>query len=414
MTLALSPSVPLPRHRASRRPSLFDSLKSVCPPLRSAQPAPQTVLHQNPLDGGALDLRIEDGVLHRARHREAKIILVGDTDESLGSLCELLRSDGYSRLRCATEAYAAVNLARSWKPDLVILDLARPHRAGLEMLSKMAQAADDGLFLPILMLSGDASDKVRLRALSLGACDFLLRPFNPSEVQLRVRNLLEARWCQLELSERNGWLEAKLRERTLEIERLQSELKAAQAEMIVRLALAAEMHDPETGHHTRRVGLSASLLAQSVGLHEREVQMIQLAAPLHDIGKIAIPDELLLKPGKLSPEEWDEMKAHCRIGAQVLACGQADLVQVAQRIALFHHEHWDGSGYPMGLCEEQIPLEARILAVADVFDALTHERPYKHAWPIDEALHEIETQSARHFDPQIVAAFRELPHEELV
>jgi len=396
MTSAFPSALPLRRPSASRRPSLFDSLKRARPLLPHApEPWGPSLGEGSSPSARSLELGVGGGMLHEARRREAKIIVVSDGEEDLGSLCALLQADGYARLRCATQARAAVELACSWKPDLVILDLARPRRGGLAMLGKMAQAAGDGLFLPLLMLSGDASDEIRLQ-------------------ELRVRNLLEARWGQLELSERNLWLEETLRTRTLEMERAQTELKAAQAEMIVRLALAAEMHDPETGQHTRRVGLAASLLAQSVGLHEREVEMIQLAAPLHDIGKIAIPDALLLKPGKLSSEEWDEMKTHCRIGAQVLACGQADLVQVAQRIALFHHEHWDGSGYPMGLCGEQIPLEARILAVADVFDALTHERPYKHAWPIDEALHEIETQSARHFDPQIVAAFRELPHEELV
>ena len=418
MTSAFSsgPTFSLRPFRFAGRPSILRSLQRARPLF--ALPSRGRNLHAEQSRQAARALSAIgalDGVMLReARRSEAKIVLLGDTVEGLAVLSELLCQGGYTRQRQTMDASCMAEMAREWKPDLVILDLARPRLWQLEMLGGMAQASEDGLFLPLLMLSGDASDGVRLHALRSGARDFLLRPFSPCEVLLRVSNLLDARWGQLELSEQNRWLDARLRERTRELERSQAELKEAQAEMIVRLTLAAEMHDEETGRHTRRVGLSASLLAQSIGLHEREVAMIQAAAPLHDIGKIAIPDALLLKPGRLSPEEWDEMKTHCRIGAQVLASGQTDLVQVAQRIALFHHEKWDGTGYPMGLRGEQIPLEARILAVSDVFDALTHKRPYKHAWSIDEALHEIESQSERHFDPRIVAAFRELPHESLV
>jgi putative two-component system response regulator len=364
-----------------------------------------------------IERALSDGsVLREVRRREAKIFVVDAVPENVAALQAVLYAGGYTRLRSAPDLYRATTMAHEWQPDLVILDLALPHRGGFDVLGRLRRAAGKKE-VPLLALSGDSTDRRCGRiadVLGLSARDFLARPFDGWSVCERVRSLLEASWARASRHERGEWLQLKVRERARELERSSVEMRESQAEVIVHMALAAEMHDPETGEHTRRVGLAAALLSRGLGLPEREVELLQRAAPLHDIGKIALPDSLLLKPGKLSLEEWEEMKTHCRIGAQVLARGHADLIQVAQRIALFHHEHWDGSGYPLGLKGEEIPLEARILAVADVFDALVHERPYKRAWPIDEAVHEIKKQSGHHFDPRVVAAFMELPHETLL
>jgi PAS domain S-box-containing protein/putative nucleotidyltransferase with HDIG domain len=202
-------------------------------------------------------------------------------------------------------------------------------------------------------------------------------------------------------------LEERVQERT-------AELADSQIEILNRLARAAEYRDDNTGQHTQRVARTSALLAQSLGLPNEQVELIRQAAPLHDVGKIAISDLILLKPGKLTDEEFDTMKTHAALGAALLSDGHSDVVQLAERIAGAHHERWDGKGYPQRLAGEQIPLEGRILAIADVFDALTHERPYKKAWPAAEAVAEITRQSGQQFDPQVVAAFLTLPHEDLL
>ena len=190
-----------------------------------------------------------------------------------------------------------------------------------------------------------------------------------------------------------------------EARRTSRELEEAQFEMLARLAAAAEFRDDDTGQHTRRVGDLSVTIAQHLGLPEAEIELIRLAAPLHDLGKIAIPDAILGKPGKLTGEEFDQMKTHTTIGAEMLAGSPFALVEMAEQIALTHHEKWDGSGYPSGLAGDAIPMAGRIVAVADVFDALTHSRPYKPAWSTADAVAEIQSQSGRHFDPKVLAAF---------
>ena len=192
------------------------------------------------------------------------------------------------------------------------------------------------------------------------------------------------------------------------------ELRESQIEILTRLARAAEFRDDDTGQHTQRVARTSALLARSLGLSEKQIEIIQQAAPLHDVGKISIPDSILLKPGKLTDEEFAIMKSHAAAGAALLSDGHSDVVRMAEHIAGSHHERWDGSGYPRQLAGTAIPLEGRILTVADVFDALTHERPYKKAWPVEEAVQEIKRQSGRQFDPEIVEAFLNLSHHELL
>jgi putative two-component system response regulator len=262
-----------------------------------------------------------------------------------------------------------------------------------------------GAYFPILVVTADITPEAKRRALSAGARDFLSKPFDTTEVLLRIKNLLETRFLHLELQNQNQALEVKVRERTRELEQ-------TQIEILKRLAQAAEFRDDDTGRHTQRVGQLAARLAQDLGLPEHQVELIRLAAPLHDLGKIGIPDHILLKPGRFSSSEYEQMKSHAVIGARILSGGRYPLLRMAEEIAYTHHERWDGSGYPLGLAGEAIALAGRIVAVADTFDALTHERPYKHAWPIADALAEIARQSGEKFDPSVVAALVRLYKQE--
>jgi putative two-component system response regulator len=226
-------------------------------------------------------------------------------------------------------------------------------------------------------------------------------------VLLRVRNLLQTRYLRLELQLHNDLLHERVQQRT-------SELEDAKLEMLDRLALAAEYRDDATGQHADRIGRTSELLALELGLDPAEATLIGHAARLHDIGKIGIADELLLKPGTYSADDFNAMKLHSTIGARILSGSNNELLMMAEQIALTHHERWDGSGYPNGRAGEDIPLPGRIVTVADVFDALTHRRPYKDAWPIEEAVHEIVGASGTKFDPHVVTAFARLDHRSLV
>src|SRR5215208_6787907 len=247
------------------------------------------------------------------------------------------------------------------------------------------------------MLTGDDTPEAKREALSRGAKDFLNKPFHSDEVLLRIGTLLETRFLYLQIQSQNQMLEAKVRERTRELE-------AAQIEIIERLARAAEFRDDNTGQHTERVGQMAALLARQLGLPDAQVSLIRRAAPLHDVGKIGSPDSVLLKMGKLTLEEFDLVKTHTTIGARILSGSRFGVLRLAEEIAFSHHERWDGYGY-VGIRQDQIPLAGRIVAVADVFDALTQKRPYKAAWPVAEAIAEIERQRTRQFDPEIADAF---------
>jgi len=283
------------------------------------------------------------------------------------------------------------------EPDLVFLDLHLPGCDGFHVLECLRSRAPGGDGVPIVMLTGDGDVRHRRRALAQGATDFVLKPFNPMEVLLRTRALLETRALHQALSEQNRDLEARVAERT-------AALEASQMEMLGRLAAAAELHDDETGLHTQRVATVAAHLARGLGLEEARVQLMLRAAPLHDLGKIGIPDLIVRKPGPLNEEEYRLMRTHATIGADILAGGHSELLQVAERIARCHHERWDGTGYPAGLSGEAIPLEARIVAVADFFDALSHERPYRAALSPEQALAMVRDGSGTHFDPTVAAA----------
>jgi putative two-component system response regulator len=331
----------------------------------------------------------------------ARIMIVDDQEPNIRLLTQILGRHGYGNIAGYTAASRALEAFGEQEPDLVLLDLHMPDHDGFDVLAKIRSRAPAIHGLPVLVLTADVTSEAKLTALDRGASDFLTKPFDPAEVLLRIRNLLTTRALHLEVQRSIDLLELRVRERT-------SELEAAQVEVAQRLARAAEFRDDDTGQHTYRVGRLSALLARECGLSEWRVELINLAAPLHDVGKIGIPDAVLLKPGKLDPDEFALMKRHTTIGAQLLADGRSELLQLARKIALTHHERWDGNGYPDGSGGQDIPLEGRIVAIIDVFDALTHTRPYKPAWPLEKGLETIGEGAGSAFDPALVDAFGRL------
>ena len=330
---------------------------------------------------------------------KARLLIIDDSASEVLLLETILEDAGYNDIVSIHDPRRALATFRAYQPDLILLDLHMPHMSGLDVMDVL-QEEIGSKYVPILVLTADISSEARVRTLSMGAKDFLTKPFDPIEVTLRIKNLLQTRALYKELSAQNEILEQKVSARTIELE-------TAKIEILERLALAAELRDDETGVHTQRVGRMCALLAQALGFPEEEIELIRRASPLHDIGKIATPDSILLKPGKLSPEEWKVMKRHTEVGARLLSNSIATTLQLAQAIALTHHERWDGSGYS-GLKGVDIPLCGRIVAITDVFDALTHRRPYKEAWPVDRAIDEIASQGGRQFEPRLVDAFLEV------
>jgi putative two-component system response regulator len=330
---------------------------------------------------------------------QATILIVDDEPQVAKLLERLLRSDGYASIVATTDPREARRLFDEHQPDLVLLDLHMPHMDGYAVLEALTPEIRPDQSVPIVMLTSDLSPAARQRALSMGAQDFLSKPFDSVEVLLRIKNLLETRYLYLALQRQNDLLEDKVRERRVE-------LQGAQLEILDRLVLAAEFRDDDTRQHTQRVGEISAKIAEAMGLASSLVEVIRLAAPLHDLGKIGMPDDILLKLGKLTDSEFKVMQQHTVIGARLLSGSSHAILQMAEQIALTHHERWDGGGYLAGLKADEIPLVSRIVAVADVFDALTHKRPYKDPWPVEAALQEIEQLQGRQFDPQVVAALR--------
>ncbi len=330
--------------------------------------------------------------------RRARILIVDDELDNVVLLRRILEPAGYTEIRHTTDPTEVPDLLDEYDPDLVLLDLLMPRMDGHEVLAAVREGAPAGEYRPVLVLTSDSTRDAKRRALSGGARDYLTKPLSPSEVRSRVRNLLETRVLYRELQDQNVHLEERVRERTLELE-------AASLHTLQRLARAAEYRDDATGQHTRRVGQAAARIAEQLGLERPEVEMLRLAAPLHDVGKIGIPDSILLNDGPLTEVEFEVMKTHCVIGADLLSGSEIPLLKLAAEIALTHHERWDGRGYPHGLSGIQIPLSGRIVAVADTFDALTHPRPYKRAWTPDEAFAEIERGAGDRFEPTVVEAF---------
>jgi putative two-component system response regulator len=329
--------------------------------------------------------------------RVARILVVDDDEVNLRVLTRILERAGYVNVHTTSEGHSVEMLVQEIEPDLMLLDLHMPPPDGFTILEQLAPVIRGPARLPVLVLTGDSTPETKRRALSLGARDFLAKPFDATEAMLRIRNLIETRLLQRALESHNVKLESRVAERTSDLER-------AQVEIMERLGRASEFRDDDTGRHTQRVGALSAAIAAALGLDQRTVELIRRAAPLHDVGKIGIPDHILLKPSSLTPEETAVMRTHTLIGARILSGGRSELVKMAERIALSHHECWDGAGYPNGLAGEQIPIEARIVALADCVDALSHNRPYRASRPIEDVIAEVIRSAGNHFDPDIVAA----------
>lgn len=359
------------------------------------------------LPGTPSEPRQEDAARIQASEdlADAPILVVDDERANVLVLERLLQKAGYRNVRSTTDPRTVIASVAEFRPDLLLLDLKMPGPDGFEILERLridALAASEPL-LPVLVLTADATKETKRRALAAGARDFLTKPFDLDEVLLRIANMLDLRTLTLELRAKNATLEERVLERTRELEE-------SHIETFERLALAAEYRDDDTGQHTRRVGRMAALLGQELGLPSDAVHLLERAAGLHDVGKIGVPDAILLAPRKLTSEEFDVVKTHTVIGAKILSGSPSPLMRMAEEIAWSHHERWDGRGYA-GAIAEEIPLTGRITTVADVFDALTHARPYKEAWPLERAIEEIAQQRGDQFDPAIVDAFVAIQEE---
>jgi putative two-component system response regulator len=268
---------------------------------------------------------------------------------------------------------------------------------GFQILEKLKSENIDA-FLPVLIVTAQNDYENRIKALELGARDFIGKPFDQTEVIIRIRNILENSLLHKEAKEYNRHLE-------MDVQECNKELQEAQQELIHRLVLASEFRDYETANHIIRISYFSYELGKAMGLSERELDLLLHASTMHDIGKVGIPDSILLKPGKLNQQEWEIMQTHTTKGAQILSGSSFEFIKMAEDIALTHHEKWDGTGYPQGLKGDEIPLVGRITAICDVFDALVSERPYKKAWSIEKALAEIRSNSGTHFDEVLVEKF---------
>ncbi|MGH7460254.1 MAG: HD domain-containing phosphohydrolase [Longimicrobiales bacterium] len=341
--------------------------------------------------------RIRQGDLFGPAERDARILVVDDDAASCNTLLAIMRRAGFVNVQPVSTAREARRAFISAQPDLAVVDLHLPDGDGLNLLKELVSYVDSEDYLPFLVLTGDATGEARDAALAAGAKDFVTKPYDSTEVLLRLHNLLETRVMH----------QALRRQRNLLVEQFSvrgRELEDARLEILERLARVAEHRDDGAVGHIRRVGQLAGLLASELGCAPEDAEQIRRAAPLHDVGKIGIRDDILLKPGPLAPAEFQAQERHTLIGAEILSGGGFPVLQLAEEIALTHHERWDGMGYPRGLAGEDIPLAGRIVAVADTFDALVHPRPYKPAWPIVEALAEIRCQSGRRFDPSVAEA----------
>ncbi|VAX39380.1 Response regulator [hydrothermal vent metagenome] len=351
--------------------------------------------------------------------KECCIAIVDDEPINIKVAQKYLEMDGYKNFVTTTEPQNALSIFRKSPPDMILLDIMMPEISGIDLLRTMRD--DETLsHIPVVILTASGSAELKKEALDLGANDFLAKPIDPNELLPRVRNVLALKKYQDQLSEYANNLENIVLQRT-------EDLNLSRLELVQCLGRAAEFRDNETGQHVIRVGRYVNLIAQELGFSKAECELHEMAAYLHDLGKIGVSDAILLKPGRLDDKEYEEIRRHAKFGKQILEPAskkEADslfshseigskilggttspLLLLAGRIALTHHEKWDGTGYPMGLSGESIPIEGRITAVADVYDALSSKRPYKDAFPLEKCLAILREERGIHFDPQVLDAF---------
>lgn len=326
------------------------------------------------------------------------VLIVDDTPDNIMVLDDILRAD--YNICAATNGERAIFLAQSdMPPDIILLDVMMPGIDGFEVCRRLKQDSSTAR-IPIIFVTAMGQIQDEAQGFALGAVDYIHKPISPPLVQARVQT-------HLALYDQKRTLEEMVRQRT-------KELSDTRLEVIRQLGRAAEFKDNETGLHVVRMSYYSQLIALAGGMDPVDAELLLNASPMHDIGKIGIPDRILLKPGKLDEEEWEIMRRHPQMGGDILGDHPSELIKLARVIALTHHEKWNGQGYPAGLSGEEIPLVGRITAIADVFDALTAERPYKKAWPVEDAVALIQKEAGAHFDPQLVQHFLDALPEILV
>ncbi|MFZ5802895.1 MAG: HD domain-containing phosphohydrolase [Candidatus Omnitrophota bacterium] len=347
---------------------------------------------------------------------ESKILIVDDDKEISAAVEDTLKAKHYQRIKVLNDPRQVVDTVRQFMPDIILLDINMPHWDGFRVMEEIRKA-ELGTFIPIVILTAETDEETCIRALRAGATDFLPKPMNITQLTVRVENMLKVRFWHRRLEERKEFLEGKVQDRTEQLKQAIRELDSrnlqlheSYLETIYALTRAAEYKDEETGDHVKRLSLYSVELGKTCGLKQEQLELLLYASPMHDIGKIGIPDHILFKKGGLTEEEWAVMKRHPIIGAEILSASSAPILKLAASIALNHHERWDGSGYPNGLKGEAIPVEARILAVGDVYDALRSPRPYKRPFSHEESCRIILEGDGRvspgHFDPRILEDFR--------
>jgi putative two-component system response regulator len=324
-------------------------------------------------------------------------LLVDDSRSVLDFLKRFVEADGMVQATAFTDPLRALESAMQREYDIVLVDFEMPKMDGITLIRELRSLAKF-TDIPIAMITSIENDDVRMKALEAGATDFLAKRPQSLEMKMRLRNLIRLGLAVRKLNDRAADLASEVAAATLK-------LQEREEEIILRLALAVEYRDNDTGEHTLRVAKYSRIIAEQLGLSPRLCRDIYLAAPLHDVGKVAIPDNILLKPGRLTDSEMAIIRTHAAIGHRILADSHCELIQIGAEIAVAHHERWDGAGYPNGLSADNIPIAARVVAVADVFDALMSKRPYKDPTSLADARNYLEGQKGRHFDPSCVDAF---------
>jgi len=335
--------------------------------------------------------------------KKPKILIVDDEDRNLRLMEAMLLPTGYD-IVIAHDGEEALRVIRETPVDVILLDIMMPKMDGFEVARRLK--SDDGTkIIPIVMVTALQEVEDRIKALEAGADDFLTKPVDKTEARARVASLLKVKAYNDHMRNYQKELESEVAKRTKELRKAFEKIKSASLETIYRLTRAAEHKDEDTGAHVRRMSNYSAIIARTMGLTEETVGFILYAAPMHDIGKIGIPDRILLKPAKLDPDEWVIMEQHTIIGGNILEGSDAGFIKLGEIVAITHHEKWDGTGYPKGLNGKNIPLVGRIVAIADVFDALTSKRPYKEAFPLEKSYEIIKKGRGTHFDPDVVDAF---------
>ena len=335
--------------------------------------------------------------------KRPRILVVDDEVRNLRLMEAMLIPLGYDVI-LAGDGEEALEKVRALPPDVILLDIMMPRMDGFEVARRLKEN-EETTIIPIVMVTALRKVADRVKALEVGADDFLSKPVERTELRARVQSLVKVKAYNDHMRDYRKELEAEVAKRTEQLRQAFERIKVASLDTIYRLSRAAEYKDEDTGEHILRMSNYSAAIARQMGQDEATVEAILYAAPMHDVGKIGIPDHILLKPGKLDPDEWEIMKQHTIIGGRILEGADAEFIKLAEVIALTHHERWDGSGYPGGLKGAEIPLAGRVTAIADVFDALTSKRPYKEAFSLEKSFAIIKDGRGSHFDPAVVDAF---------